>query len=282
MLKLAVVGKDVSQSISPPVHKFILSRLGEDCTYEKLSIPPAEFSARAEELFARYDGFNVTIPYKAEILPYLKGLQGDGLSFGVVNTVLTKERLGDNTDGFGFMTMLENEGVFVKGKRVLVLGAGGAGRSCIKKLAEAGAEVFAFSRTAARVKQVYDEFGCFTPLSAINREEGFDAVINCTGIGMHDTVGQTPNVLWTDGSISPVGEEFLSRCQTAIDLIYVPKQSEFLRIAKGLGKRTINGEAMLFYQAYLSDCIYLRRKPDRAEAKALWEEYQKHEGEKDV
>ena len=90
---------------------------------------------------------------------------------------------------------------------------------------------------------------------------------------MHDTVGKTPAVVFSGGTAEPVGGQLLSLCGTAVDLIYVPAQSEFLRIAASLGKKTVNGAPMLFYQAYYADCIYLGRTPDAAEAKALYEGY---------
>lgn len=278
MLKLAVIGKDVSESLSPAMHTFILREMGEACTYDCVSIPPEQFGERAEALFERYDAFNVTIPFKTDIMPYLKELKGDAGTFGAVNTVVSASRAGYNTDGMGFLLMLENAGVEVKGKDVLVLGAGGAGRSCIKKLAEAGANVFAYERSEERLAEVFKEFGCFTPLSEAEARR-YDVIVNCTGIGMHRTVGRTPSVRTKAGEV-PVGEELLSLCETAVDLIYVPKESEFLRIARGLGKRTVNGSAMLFYQAYFADCIYLGRTPDAAEAGRLFEAYQRKGGDK--
>ena len=154
MLKLAVIGKDVSQSQSPAMHTFLLHALGEECSYEAVSIPPENFGERAEGLFEAYDAFNVTIPFKTDIMPYLKELKGDAKTFGAVNVVLSESRTGYNTDGMGFLLMLENAGVSVQGKDVLVLGAGGAGRSCIKKLAEAGANVFAYERDEKRLEAV--------------------------------------------------------------------------------------------------------------------------------
>ena len=88
-------------------------------------------------------------------------------------------------------------------------------------------------------------------------------IINATGVGMHRTVG-----------ISPVGEELISLCNTAIDLIYVPPKSKFLEIAESLGKKILNGMSMLFYQAYFAECIYLGLEPHDGRAKALFEEYE--------
>ncbi len=272
MLKLAVVGKDVSASASPQMHTFILRGMGKRCTYEPVSVAPAEFSARAEELFRKYDAFNVTIPFKGEIIPYLKELKGDAHLFGAVNTVLTRARVGYNTDGFGFSMMLENAGLSVAGKRVLVLGAGGAGRSCIKVLGAGGAEVYVYERNEERLSMVYRELGGFNPLAVIPCVP-YDIIVNCTGVGMHDTVGKTPTVLYADGRAKSVGAELLAQCGVAVDLIYVPEESEFLRVARECGKPTLSGGAMLFYQAYCADCIILGRKPDPAAAKALWNAY---------
>ena len=271
-MKLAVIGKDVSQSLSPAMHRFILERLGETCSYEAVSVPPEEFSSRAEELFGKYGAFNVTIPFKADIIPFLTELRGDAATFGAVNTVLSRERAGYNTDGYGFLLMLKNAGLSVKGKSALVLGAGGAGRSCIKKLIDEGAEVFAFERDESRLRAVHDEFGGFTPLSRVPLRP-YDNVVNCTGIGMHRTVGQTPEIRGEDGACRPVGRELLSLCGAAVDLIYVPAKSEFLRIAESEGKMTVNGASMLFYQAYRADCIFLGRQSDEEEAKKLWFEF---------
>lgn len=272
MLKLAVLGKDVSKSDSPAIHNFILKHFGVDCSYEKVSIPPAEFSALAERMIAEYDAFNVTIPFKGEIIPFLSSLEGDARSFGAVNTVVCATRKGYNTDGYGFLLMLKNEGIELKGKSVLVLGAGGAGRSCIKKLCESGAEVYAFERDGERLKAVYEEFGGFTPLYQVP-SKAFDIIINCTGVGMHNTVGQVPSVLYETGEIAPA-DALISQCNIAVDLIYVPAESEFLRLARINGKRTVNGAAMLFYQAYMADCIFLGREPDAEEARKLWIKFQ--------
>lgn len=272
MLKLAVIGKDVSRSDSPAIHEFLLRRrFRTACSYERVSILPERFHEQAEELFSRFDGFNVTIPFKGEIVPYLKELKGDAACFGAVNTVVTKPRFGYNTDGYGFLLMLENEGVAVKNKSVLVLGAGGAGRSCIKKLVGAGAEVFAYERDGARLNAVHKEFGGFTPLAQVP-ERQFDVILNCTGIGMHTTEGMLPTLAYETGE-TDTAERLLRECGQAVDLIYVPAQSEFLRVAEQYGKPTLNGGSMLFYQAYMADCIYLSASSDAGEAGRLWKEY---------
>ena len=270
MLKLAVIGKDVSKSLSPQMHNFILGRMGISCEYEKISLGEAELQARAEELFSRFDGFNVTIPHKQNILSYLKKLEGDAGVFGAVNTVVTKTRTGYNTDGTGFVTMLSDAEISVKGQRALVLGAGGAGRSCIYALHEAGAIVTAYERDSERLKAVHRDFQGFTPADKLS-EFDFDLIINCTGIGMHDTVGKTPTVPNAQGQ--DCLETLVKNCKAVVDLIYEPKESALLLLAKEQGKRTLNGEAMLFYQAYAADCIFTGRERNMKQAKELWREY---------
>ena len=270
MLKLAVVGKDVSKSLSPQMHLFILKRMGYACEYEKISLSEAEFCERADGLFTRFDGLNVTIPHKRNILPYLSELNGDAKIFGAVNTVVTGTRTGYNTDGTGFLTMLEEAGISIAGKHALVLGAGGAGRSCIYALREAGAEVTACGRNRERLNDVYRSFRNFTPVTEIS-SFGFDVVVNCTGIGMHGTEGEAPYIPDERGENCLL--RLLENCGTAIDLIYEPKESEFLRLAKSRGKRILNGEAMLFFQAYAADCIFTDTARDGKFAERLWKEY---------
>ena len=261
MLKLALIGKDVSKSDSAKMHRFTLQGMGLDCTYDLLSVPKEGFDGAARRLLAEYDAFNVTIPYKLDIIPYLSRTEGDAAVFGAVNTVVGG--VGYNTDGAGFMLMLENEGIDVRDARVLVLGAGGAGRSVVKKLADAGARVELFDLNRNSVRAVCEEFAGIVPLDEV-RPAPYDLIVNVTGVGMHKTEG-----------LSPVGADVLAQCARAVDLIYYPRQSEFLRIAASLGKPTCNGEGMLYYQAYYADCILLGKTPHAAEAKALFERYRR-------
>ncbi|MDE6373390.1 MAG: shikimate dehydrogenase, partial [Clostridia bacterium] len=225
MAKLAVIGKDVSQSTSPQMHLFIARELGLEMTYERISVDESAFEERIEKLLKEYDGLNVTIPYKLSVISRLKKTEGDATAFGAVNTVLASTLTGYNTDGLGFMQMLGAEGVDASGKEALVLGAGGAGRSVAKKLADCGARVEVYDRNAENSRGVASEFNGVEAVGEVLPKKRY-LIINATGVGMHKTVG-----------ISPVGEEILAGCEVAVDLIYVPEKSEFLRLAEGLGKK---------------------------------------------
>ncbi len=259
-MKLAVIGKDVSQSTSPQIHSFIARELGREISYERISIPEERFASRIGGLLDSLDGFNVTIPFKLSVIPYLEKTVGDALDFGAVNTVLSAPRLGYNTDGLGFMQMLAANRVNAGGKRVLLLGAGGAGRSVAKKMSSIGAKLEIYDKNQTNALAVAKECGATALTEVVPAER--DIIINATGVGMHKSVG-----------VSPVTAEVIEGTETAVDLIYVPEKSEFLLIAEGQGKKIINGKAMLFYQAYYSDCLYFGTEPDSELAERLFEKY---------
>ena len=259
-LRLALVGKEVSKSDSERIHRFILERLGYGLEYEKVSVSPSEFDYAVRRLLGDFDGFNVTIPYKRDIMEYLDGIEGDAFSFGAVNTVVCSSRLGYNTDGAGFLQMLRFAAVFPKGKRCLVIGAGGAGRSTAVTLKNAGAEVFLYRRNRRELEETCKEIGVQAASSLV----GYDILVNASGVGMHDTEGQ-----------SPVRKEVFEGASVAIDLIYRPRETEFLRLAKSKGLQTVNGSTMLFFQAYFSDCLYLGKEPTN-EVNELYLDYLKN------
>lgn len=264
IIKLGLIGKKVSKSLSGKIHTFILRKFGFGCEYEHLSVTPDELDCVVRRFLGDIDGFNVTIPYKRDIFEYLDEIVEDAFDCGSVNTVVCATRKGYNTDGKGFLLMLENAGVQVQGKKVLVLGAGGSGRSTAAALKRAGAFVTAYRRNQAELAEVCAQLGVG---ATDNPEEGgYDILVNCTGVGMHDTEGK-----------SPVSVTAFTGAECAVDLIYIPTQSEFLRLAETQGVKTLNGAAMLFYQAYYADCLFLNKTPNAKEAKEFYEEFLKDE-----
>lgn len=260
IIRLGLVGKDVSKSDSPRIHTFLLNRFGYVCEYEKFSVGKEDFDSVMTRLLGDFDGFNVTIPYKRDVMAYLDEVTGDAFDCGAVNTVLTATRQGFNTDGMGFLLMLRLAGIEVVGKKILVLGGGGSGRSTAAALKTAGATVYVYQRRREKLEELCNELGVLP--TGDPESGGYDIVINCTGVGMHDSEGT-----------SPVSAKAFAGACHAVDLIYVPAESEFLRLARMQGISTLNGQAMLFYQAYYADCIYLGRTPSDAEAKELYEEF---------
>jgi shikimate dehydrogenase len=259
-IRLGLIGKDVSKSQSERIHAFILKEFGVECVYESFSVPPTEFDNVIRRLMGDFDGFNVTIPYKRDVMEYLDEVVGDAFLYGAVNTVITAGAKGYNTDGIGFLQALEDNDIAVKDKKVLILGGGGAGRSCAAALKYAGAYVHMYQRRKEKLEETCRELG----VTAANGAEdgGYDLLVNCTGVGMHDSEG-----------ISPVTSAAFAGAKWAIDLIYQPTQTEFLRLAKAQGLKTVNGAAMLFYQAYYADCLYLGIEPNKRQAAILYAKY---------
>lgn len=269
ILRLGLIGKDVSKSDSERIHTFILKQLGVACEYERFSVTPDAFDNAIRRLLGDFDGFNVTIPYKRDVMEYLNEVRDDAFAFSAVNTVVTHNSVGYNTDGLGFMLMLREADVDVRDKKILVLGLGGSGRSTAAVLKQSGGLVYGYQRDKAALLETCSEIG-ICPADNPNAG-GYDIVINCTGVGMHKTEG-----------VSPVTAAAFDGVSVAVDLIYVPAQSEFLRIAKQNNIKTINGAAMLFYQAYYADCLYLDRQPSDKEAVALYQKFKAEKSTEDV
>ena len=259
-LRLGLIGKDVSQSQSERIHAFILKELGVECEYERFSVPPTEFDNVMRRLMGDFDGFNVTIPYKRDVMEYLDEVVGDAFLYGAVNTVVTADAKGYNTDGLGFLQMLEDGGIQVQDKKILILGGGGSGRSSAMALKLAGARVYMYQRRREKLEETCRELGIAAANSA--EEGGYDILVNCTGVGMHDSEG-----------LSPVTAAAFAGAEAAIDLIYQPAESEFLRLAKAQGLKILNGAAMLFYQAYYADCLYLGITANKAQAADFYAKY---------
>ena len=259
-LRLGLIGKDVSKSPSARLHTFILNEFGIECEFENVSVGKDAFDMAMRRLLGDFDAFCVTIPYKRDVMEYLDELKGDAFLFGAVNTVDVKMRTGYNTDGEGFLLMAKSAGISFAGKRVLVLGAGGSGRSTAVAVKGEGADVFIYQRDQEKLKETCAQLQ-LSPATDVE-EGGYDILINCTGVGMHDTEG-----------VSPVTEKAFRGVETAIDLIYTPAQSEFLRLAKATGAKTLNGASMLFYVVYYADCLIVNRQPILSEAHELYKKY---------
>lgn len=258
MKKLALIGEDVSFSQSPKIHSFLLSKMGETCSFELVST--REFPKEVSRLFKETDAFNVTSPYKEKILPFLSALSDRAKSAKSVNTVISSEKFGDTTDGEGLALSLQEE---IRGKDALLLGAGGAARSVLEALLRLGAKVDVFARRKESLEEISALFPKAAPLESIPLKE-YDILINCTG------AESLPEVRFESFATF---ETLFSLSRLAVDLRYEPKKSRFLQEAEKRNCRILNGEGMLFFQAYLADCLFLNRKSDAAEANFYYMNY---------
>ena len=258
MKKFALLGHDIGYSLSPKIHDCIYRYFGTDASYTLLSVPREELPA-AVDVLRSYDGFNVTKPYKLEILRYL---DEDKSGIGTVNTVVSDNgRLtGYTTDGFGFMRHFEMAYGSPRGRRCLVLGAGGVARIIVPELVAAGADVAVFNRTEARAAELAGEFGC----SALRRAEtaGYrpHIVVNCTSCGLKR--GENP--------LPPIDKTEL---EFAYDTIYSPPVTDFMKSCAPVA-RTENGLGMLILQAIKAD-EYLLKIDTMSDINTLYGEIKK-------
>lgn len=223
MGKFGLLGEKLSHSFSPIIH----GMLG-DYSYTLIERTPDELDA----FFAsgEFDGFNVTIPYKKAVIPYMAELSDAAKRCGSVNTVVKRDDgtyYGDNTDFYGFSAMLRHSGIDVAGKKVLVLGDGGVAPTVREVLKDHGAgEIVTISRRGE------DNYG------NIDRHKNAAVIVNTTPVGMYPRNGE-----------SPVRVADFPKLEGVLDLIYNPVNTEFMLQAKELGLKAEGGLLMLAAQA---------------------------------
>jgi len=217
--------------------------------------------------FAGYAGFNATMPFKEELLPLLDEVEAFARTCGAVNTVCIKDGryYGYNTDGPGFLLTLGDMGVDPAGKRVVLLGAGGAAKAVALALAGAGAQVSVCNRTTDKAEKLCkldpahltpEEF-TINKLCKLTAEA--DLLVNCTSLGMAGTAGQFGDLSFVDA---------LPGGAAVCDLIYAPAETELLRRARELGHVTANGLGLLVWQAVLALERFAGEEIGREKAKA--------------
>lgn len=220
MKEYGLLGRSLSHSLSPQIHSFF-----GDYSYKLIEKEPEELSALFKS--GGYKGFNVTIPYKKAVMPLCARLDESAVTMGSVNTVCFEngEAVGYNTDCYGFCYLLDSNGVEVQGKKVLVLGSGGASATVCTVLKSRGAAVTVISRGGT------DNYG--------NIEKHYDAqcIVNTTPVGMYPNNGE-----------SPLSLDCFFALETVIDVIYNPLKTALLAQAERKGAKTVNGLSMLVAQ----------------------------------
>lgn len=249
--KLCVIGDPVGHSKSPLIQNTMISALGLDYIYMAQHVSrgrTAQWLQAAKE--AGYAGFNATMPHKVDLVPLMDRLDQDARLYGAVNTVAIRNGLayGYNTDGRGFLQSLLDGGIDPAGRRVVILGAGGAAKSVALKLVQQKAQcVYICNRTLSKAEQLCSlaPAGTMVPapmdLSSLTELlPAADLLVNCTSMGMTGVEAQFQNL------------EFLDRLPAhapVCDLIYSPAETLFLEQARLRGHQTLNGLNMLVWQA---------------------------------
>lgn len=233
-----LLGEHLGHSFSPEIHK----RLGgyDYALFEKSPEELGDFLRSG-----KFDGINVTIPYKKAVVPYCSSLSDKARETGSVNTLVRRadgSLYGDNTDYYGFLYMLRRSGLDIAGKKCVVFGDGGVAPTVRAALRDAGAgEIVTVSR---RGENNYGN---------LSRHYDANILVNATPVGMYPKNGEAV------ASLTP-----FYALEGAFDLVYNPHLSEFLREAKELGAVAVNGLGMLVAQAKRAVELFLGREIDDA------------------
>ncbi len=250
----AVIGWPISQSLSPVIHNAAFRHHGDNWSYVAYPIEPGDAgSAIAAMRSGGLQGLNVTMPHKDAVADLVDELDESAESIHAVNTVvrMSDGRLrGYSTDGEGLLRAIRiNANWDPAGKKVCVLGAGGAARSAIDAFTRAGvASIFVVNRTVEKATQAIGESKVAVVGSQRNIDE-CDIVFNATSVGMG-----------TDESL--VSPELLHEGQLVIDAVYHPLETRLLRDAKSRGATVLDGLWMLIHQACVAQALWLGREPD--------------------
>lgn len=253
MIRSGLVGRSILASRSPDLHQGEGRALGLEVSYELFDFTARDLpdSALAEVIGTLRDdgfaGFNVTYPFKQAIVPLLDELDESALAVGAVNTVAIREGrlIGYNTDMIGFRLSMEQGLPGARLERVVQLGAGGAGAAVANALLSLGVRrLVLVDVDPAREEQLRSELAARFPGQDVEcgapgtlDTTGADGIVNATPIGMNGKPGM------------PLPPEKIAARQWVADIIYFPRETELLRVAKSKGCATINGVGMVVGQA---------------------------------
>ena len=244
---VGLIGYPVEHSLSPAMHNSAFAALNLNWCYVPLPVHPERLGEAVAGLRAMsFVGANVTVPNKEAVMSYLDEVTPEAQAIGAVNTIVMREgkSIGHNTDWQGFLTALSEGGFDPRGRRAVVLGAGGAARAVVYALAHAGAQVTVLNRTLARAQALVQGSSPLFPSLPLTlqtlKEQTTEAhlLVNATPVGTWPEVGK---------SIWPEDLAFPSHL-TVFDLVYNPRQTKLLRQARAAGAKAVGGLGMLVHQ----------------------------------
>ena len=262
-----LLGNPVEHTVSPVIHNTLADATGENLTYVPFHVPEGLIGDAVKGAYAlNLLGLNVTVPYKSDVIPFLKEIDPLAERIGAVNTLVRVEEgfKGYNTDMPGLYRAMCSDGVRIEGEKVLLLGAGGVARAVAMLLAEKrAAEVILLNRTVEKAQTVADEvnafvgkeFACAMPLTAYEKlpEGERYLAIQATNVGMY------PNV----DDVVIADEAFYRKIHTGYDIIFNPAYTKFMELTEKQGGKAYNGLKMLLYQGIIAYELWTgQRIPD--------------------
>lgn len=251
-----LIGNPVEHTLSPVIHNTLSMVLGENLAYVPFHVENGRLEDAVKGAFAlNLLGLNVTVPYKSDVIPYLTDIDPLAENIGAVNTLVRTETgyKGYNTDMPGLYRAMCEDGVKVKGEKVLILGAGGVARAVAMLLLDKGArEAILLNRTVQKAQEVADEvnriagrkFAKAMPMDAYDTLPAGKRylAIQATSVGMYP------------GCDAAVIEDpaFYEKVHTGYDLIFNPPKTRFMELVEAQGGKAYNGAKMLLYQGIIA------------------------------
>ena len=259
--RYAVFGNPVSHSKSPHIHMAFARQTGQDISYEAIEAPVGGLKeAVCEFAEAGGKGFNITVPFKLDALALATSRSRHAELAGATNCIKVEgeQILAENFDGVGIVRDIEiNHGFAIAGRKVLLVGAGGASRGAILPILEAGPATLAIvNRTAAKALDLKAAFAPFADIAASGYDdlaaEPFDLVINATSASLH-------------GNMPPLAPDVFAKGCLAYDMMYGKGMTPFLQLARGSGAAAlVDGVGMLVEQAAEAFAWWRGVRPDTA------------------
>jgi len=248
-MKYGLIGEKLGHSYSKIIHEKLA-----DYTYDLIPLGREVF-----DLFMQkrdFTAINVTIPYKQEVIPYLDMLDAHASSIGAVNTIVNKEGklFGYNTDFYGFEYMIRHNNIMIYGKKVLILGNGGATKAVHAVLNSLGAsEILTVSRKDTKDTISYEE--CY------KNHTDAQVIVNTTPLGMSPNIDAAPLDLTT-----------FTGCEVVLDVIYNPVKTKLTLQAEELGMKAFTGLEMLVAQAKQAVEYFLDIQSEEAVIDVIYKE----------
>ena len=241
---LGVFGYPISHTISPKLHSLLAEKTNTDISYLAFLASPEDFGEKFEAAKKLGIGFNITVPHKIRVMEHLDVIDPFAKKIGAVNTAVLKDGVwhGYNTDGIGLLKSFKLNNISVSGKNILMLGAGGAARGVACAIAESGAKsitITARTQEKARIiGSLIEQYTNCKYIDSYDNNSCYDIIINTTPLGMHPHENENP----FDGYSNTTKDTVFC------DLVYSPWETLFLKEARKLGAKTINGFGMLVFQ----------------------------------
>lgn len=250
-----VMGYPVGHSMSPLMHNLYARRTGTDLEYVPFSVEPGRLEAAVRGAFGlNILGLNVTVPHKQEVMKYVCETDEAARAIGAVNTLVRMDSgyKGYNTDAPGLLRAMREQQISIGGETCILLGAGGAAKAAAYILAREGAaRVYLLNRSVGRAGElaeyINDLFGRAVMVPMVT--DGWREIPETSCLAVQTTsVGMYP-----DCQDVVIGEpEFYRKLHTAVDVIYTPMETRFMKLAKEAGAKTMNGLSMLLYQGVIA------------------------------